>query len=98
MSELLMGLSLPWQLALCYGAAHVGILVHYLKKAARAETQSTFVQFFFLNNFAASLLSYLGCMGTVTALLLQSTTAVQLIVPAFTAGIAFNSILNKETP
>lgn len=97
MLAFLQDMPLVVQIFLCYAAAHFGILVHYLKKAARRETDSSFVQFFFSNNWQATALSYFSCMGAVTALLLESNAVSQLILPSFAAGVAFNSLLNKES-
>ena len=91
-------MDIAWKAILMLAAGHLGLIGHYVKSYLRAQTQETFVRYFFVTNVKASLNTYVAFVAASVGLLTQveSSTPVMLFVTSFTAGFSINSALNSD--
>lgn len=85
----------------CFGAAVVGMAVHWAKKFVREETTVRFVDYFFRVEKKASITAFLTLIGVVASLFIAGTpshlydmTAAQFAT-FFLAGYTVDSSVNK---
>lgn len=85
----------------CFGAAIVGMIVHWAKKFVREETTVQFVDYFFRVQKKASITAFLTLIGVVASLFvagapghLHDMTAAQFAT-FFLAGYTVDSSVNK---
>ncbi len=85
----------------CFGAAIMGMVVHWAKKFVREETTVRFVDYFFRVQKKASIAAFLTLIGVVAGLFVAGTpgqlhemTAAQFAT-FFLAGYTVDSSVNK---